>query len=576
LKECRNSRLRSSLFAAVMSSLLLAAVFICPVSVLSAQTRDAAAFAALSDGMQFYFGSLHGHSLYSDGTGFPAQVFTWARDTAGFDFYVVTDHSQQLTQAEWDDTGVQTGIYSIDGSFVAMRGFEWSHATYGHINVFGTVDYTDTTASPDLGSIYGWIAARDALAQFNHPARKTAYFEGFAYDQAVSDNLCLYETGNGPTGNIDEAHYERYPVALDQGWRLAPTNNQDNHSLHAYSNRTVIISPQLSEDALLDALRKRRVYSSDDPDMRVIFKQGEHWMGSVVEDCKETVQFDVAVEDDENIASLELVTAGGVIAARKDFGFGEDSKKVVWSPSVGVQGNGYYFLRVVERDENGDDDTGSGFQVAVTAPIWLEVKGTNWYLAEGCTAGGFETWVLVQNPGDSPAQVTLTFMTENGPVPGPQATLPPATRLSFNAGQFVNSFHVSTKVDSDQPVVAERAVYWGNRTGGHDSIGVTAPAQLWYLAEGCTAGGFETWVLVQNPGDSPAQVTLTFMTENGPVAGPQATLPPATRLSFNAGQFVNSFHVSTQVESDRPIVAERAVYWGDRTEGHDSIGFPGD
>jgi hypothetical protein len=131
-------------------------------------------------------------------------------------------------------------------------------------------------------------------------------------------------------------------------------------------------------------------------------------------------------------------------------------------------------------------------------------------------------------------------------------------------------------VDSDQPVVAERAVYWGNRTGGHDSIGVTAPAQLWYLAEGCTAGGFETWVLVQNPGDSPAQVTLTFMTENGPVAGPQATLPPHTRLSFNAGGYVNSFHVSTKVDSDQPVVAERAVYWGNRKEGHDSIGFPGD
>jgi hypothetical protein len=30
------------------------------------------------------------------------------------------------------------------------------------------------------------------------------------------------------------------------------------------------------------------------------------------------------------------------------------------------------------------------------------------------------------------------------------------------------------------------------------------------------------------------------------------------------------------VDSDQPVVAERAVYWGNRKEGHDSIGFPGD
>jgi hypothetical protein len=35
----------------------------------------------------------------------------------------------------------------------------------------------------------------------------------------------------------------------------------------------------------------------------------------------------------------------------------------------------------------------------------------------------------------------------------------------------VDSYNVSTQVDSNQPVVAERAMYWNNRVGGHDSIG---------------------------------------------------------------------------------------------------------
>jgi len=38
------------------------------------------------------------------------------------------------------------------------------------------------------------------------------------------------------------------------------------------------------------------------------------------------------------------------------------------------------------------------------------------------------------------------------------------------------------------------------RQCAHDSIGVTEADYTWFLAEGCTDGGFETWVLVQNPG----------------------------------------------------------------------------
>jgi hypothetical protein len=121
--------------------------------------------------------------------------------------------------------------------------------------------------------------------------------------------------------------------------------------------------------------------------------------------------------------------------------------------------------------------------------------------------------------------------------------------------------------------VAERAMYWGDRTGGHDSIGVTTPATTWYLAEGCTAGGFETWVLVQNPNDASAEVTLTFMTDSGPVDGPTQTLGPNSRFSWNVSSYATSYNVSTKVEADLPVVAERAMYWGDRTGGHDSIGY---
>lgn len=200
-----------------------------------------------------------------------------------------------------------------------------------------------------------------------------------------------------------------------------------------------------------------------------------------------------------------------------------------------------------------------------------------WYLAEGCTANGFETWILVQNPQDASANVHLTYMTPTGAVTGPSATVPGYSRMSFNVADTIpNCAEVSTRVTTDSDteyVMAERSMYGPGRAWGHNSIGSFQPSANWYLAEGCTANGFETWVLVQNPNSSAANVSLTYMTPSGSVPGPAVKLPANSRKSFFVADTVpNTWEVSTQVVSDSGVVAERAVYWNNRKGGHESIG----
>jgi len=209
------------------------------------------------------------------------------------------------------------------------------------------------------------------------------------------------------------------------------------------------------------------------------------------------------------------------------------------------------------------------------APVSSQTtSGTTWYLAEGSTRGGFETWILVQNPSRDTATVSLTYMTPSGAVTGPSLVLEPSTRQSVNVADTISDeWSVSTEVTSDVPVVCERSVYWGERIGGHDSIGVTSPDHVWYLAEGSTGGDFETWILVQNPNDANATVELTYMTSEGSVEGPREDLLPNSRMTFNiADTLPGVFSVSTKVVSNRPVVCERSVYWGGRIGGHDSIG----
>jgi N-acetylmuramoyl-L-alanine amidase len=204
--------------------------------------------------------------------------------------------------------------------------------------------------------------------------------------------------------------------------------------------------------------------------------------------------------------------------------------------------------------------------VGVTSP------STIWYLAEGATAGDFETWLLVQNPGEEPAEIDVRLQTAEGERQGPQGTIPPLTRRSYNLGDYVTTFDVSATVTATSGVICERAMYGGGRTWAHDSVGVTSPSTIWYLAEGATAGDFETWLLVQNPGEEPAEIDVRLQTAEGERQGPQGTIPPLTRRSYNLGDYVTTFDVSATVTATSGVICERAMYGGGRTWAHDSVG----
>ena len=160
-----------------------------------------------------------------------------------------------------------------------------------------------------------------------------------------------------------------------------------------------------------------------------------------------------------------------------------------------------------------DGETTSDFQIFRKE---LATPST-WYLAEGSTNGGMETYVLVQNPGATPVHVNIKFQTEAGEqvIPALQGVeIPAASRSSFYVNDYVTTYNVSTKVEATRRAGHLRALRLRReRPGATDSIGATVPATTWYLAEGSTDGGMETYVLVQNPGATPVHVNIKFQTE---------------------------------------------------------------
>ncbi|HYC61361.1 MAG TPA: Ig-like domain-containing protein [Thermoanaerobaculia bacterium] len=196
----------------------------------------------------FYYGSTHAHSNWSDGghptgacnsgnaygsgTFTPAAVYNYARNTAGLDFWVVNEHNHLIQDAiatnnapvteakvkqRYQDGLAAANAATVSGSFVGMYGMEWgvsTNADQGHVTLIetpklfgwetcstcngpspectpGTNCYFDVFTPKRFGylALYAASVANPSsagpLGIFNHPG--AGEFDNFAFN-ANADN----------------------------------------------------------------------------------------------------------------------------------------------------------------------------------------------------------------------------------------------------------------------------------------------------------------------------------------------------------------------------------------------------
>ena len=354
---------------------------------------------------QRYFGQLHSHTQYSDGAGSLESALAYIKalpDNANVDFVAFTDHSNyfdksgaanpegalydmtkatEYSQQTWKSYKDAVAAFNTEnaGSMVAIAGFEmtWSGGP-GHINTFNTpgiVSRNNTTLNnktkdAGLQAYYKLLSQKEganSISQFNHPGTTFGNFIDFGYWDAVVDTrMYMVEVGNGE-GQIGAGgyypSYEQYIMALDKGWHVAPTNNQDNHKGrwgNANDARDVILTDDFTEDGIYAALRARRMYATEDKNLDLDYTVNGNMMGSII-DVPEKLNFEISFNDPDrtdSIAKVELVVNSGKVA------YTWDSAADLAKGSVSVElapAYTYYFVRVTE----GDGD------LAVTAPVWV-------------------------------------------------------------------------------------------------------------------------------------------------------------------------------------------------------------
>ena len=313
-----------------------------------------------------YFGVPHSHTSYSDGTLTPADAFTYARDVANIDFLCITDHSNWLDATEWADTLTQANNFTQDGVFVGLRGFEYTHTTQGHINVYNTDTYVSRN-DPNydtLEEFYVWLKTQsNAIAQFNHPFTLDD-FNGFAYDEELDSLITMQEVGNGSPPYSYARLENAYIYSLDKGWHVGATNGQDNHAAnwgYPPNNLTGVICNNLTKNDILDAFKMMRTFSTEDRNLKVTFKANNYFMGSTIPiKSGEQINFYVYGYDPDTtdiISSVQIITNGGKVLKT----WVNNSQNFETSYSFNYEGGGnWYYLKVIEQD--GD--------IAITSPIW--------------------------------------------------------------------------------------------------------------------------------------------------------------------------------------------------------------
>ena len=201
---------------------------------------------------------------------------------------------------------------------------------------------------------------------------------------------------------------------------------------------------------------------------------------------------------------------------------------------------------------------------------------TRWFHAEGATGSFFDTYILVGNPNPTVANLTVTFLKDDGTTLVRNKQVPANGRFTLLRGRRGPVPGRHGGVDDGgvrRPgglgagdVLAGDASTWFE---AHNSFGVTTTATRWALAEGRVgqAQEFETYVLVANPSASSATVRATFLRANGqpPVVKTWDVLP-TSRFNIWVNAMVpelqnEDFGVVVDVLNGVNVAVERALYW---------------
>ncbi len=261
-----------------------------------------------AEGPRVLWGDLHGHSNLSDGTGTPEDYFRYARDVAGLDVVALTDHDHwgilplDSHPGLWKRIQEATRRAHEPGRFVTLLGYEWTSWIYGHRHVlyFGDEGEVHSSIDPRFESpqqLWAALEGRRALTFAHHSAGGPVATDWEIPPDPRFEPVTEISSVHGSSEALDSPLVIYSPVpgnfvrdVLDRGYRFGFIGSGDSHDGHPglahlaspSGGLAAILAEAHSREAVLRALRERRVYATNGPRILLRCALGEHRMGAIV------------------------------------------------------------------------------------------------------------------------------------------------------------------------------------------------------------------------------------------------------------------------------------------------------
>lgn len=367
---------------------------------------------------QIVMGNLHSQTGHSDGGGDlaschgaqspqssllgPGAAFAYA-DHHGLDFLVASEHNHMYdgatgTNANADPASAR-GLYqaglaaAADYSrarpgFIAIYGTEWGVIDNGgHLNIFnatglpgwerngaGALLADIDTPKNDYAALYTTMRQRGWIGQFNHPAGSGQFVVdgkplGYTADGDAAMVLCEVVNTNAfsTSEREDETRRSIYEnacnQALEAGYHVAFSSDQDNHCANwgmSSTNRTGVLLPAgqaRSQQALLDALRARRVFATMDRTSSLLLTANGHLMGARFVN-RGPLQLLIDFVPGAGKGAVRVAVFEGVSGRNGAVTELSDRFDTTIIPGVGEH---FYYARVTQTDGN----------IMWSAPLWV-------------------------------------------------------------------------------------------------------------------------------------------------------------------------------------------------------------
>lgn len=359
------------------------------------------------NGYGVYFGDIHSHTGESAFLGWGCgersreENLIYARDSAGLDFYAITEHDWQMNEEDWCHLQALNERFNAEDAFVTLHAYEWTSCNYGHRNVY-FLDQGGPFVSSNVDKVgYGTWNARnphpdelwnalsgtrvEAMTAPHHTSAAQflvspeAYFNS-RYDRFIEIYSCwgLSEQSEQPMRDdlcLVTDRYAHHSVNdfLRQGFRLGVVASSDCHDghpghsqgtsrrPHQYhymgSGRVAVLAERHSREDIYFALKARRSYATTGEPIVLDFRYGEAYMGEEVK--RNGAPFYLEVRGTSSLDKVEIVKDGEVVFSESPQ---SDSVAVQWCEPNGSSAASYYYLRVLQADG----------ERAWSSPIWLD------------------------------------------------------------------------------------------------------------------------------------------------------------------------------------------------------------